>query len=878
MRPRRRSARALIAVSVLVASAAAADGPTKKQIACMLALNTTGARVAAASAAAATRCVRDACHGRLASEETVDQCLAADRGGAVARAEQRTVALAGRKCKTPPPFGPQNAQEVNDGFAASLRLPAVFGPQLADVLRTTASDRAVAGCQIAVAKGLALVTLVQVAEYNRCKQFKLRHRAMSALALQTCVGVDTGRLARARNTAQALVSRRCAGVALATAAPGECAASTPAEFFACVGQQAYCGACNALNAADHVGKACHQFTDGIATPYCGDRPVTSQSVARQWDEETLAAIRRDNPRPPVHARNLFHVSAAMYDAWAAYDATAKPYLTHEHATSTDPERDRGIAISFAAYRVLSERYSADLALGAEASQVSFDTRMNALGLDKTFTDTTGSGPAALGNRIAAAVIAFGKSDGSGEDGNYADPTYHPVNKPLIVKNLGIDLVDPQDLSYHLAPNHWQPLALDQMIGQNGVPLPGKIQTFVGSQWGDVAPFALTRANPSDLYLDPGPQPQLTGLGDTTDLDFKGQVKDVIEKSSQLTPDDPTMIDISPASNGNNPLGTNAGHGYTVNPVTGQPYTPQLVKRGDFGRVIAEYWADGPTSETPPGHWNVLANSVADSPGFQRLLGGRAPLLNALEWDVKMYFAVNGAVHDAAIACWGAKRTYDGVRPITMIRYMGTKGQSSDSGQPSFDSMGLPLPTMPEDSDVIEVITTASSVEGERHANLVTPEAGGHVGDMAVIAWPGGPADPKTQHSGTRWILAKAWVPYQRATFVTPAFPGYYSGHSTFSRSAAEVLTLMTGSEYFPGGRSEFAVHQNAFLQFEIGPSQDVRLQWARYFDAADQAGQSRLWGGIHVEADDFIGRTRGHDIGIAAFNKAVTYFDGSAAP
>ncbi|TMB59417.1 MAG: hypothetical protein E6J56_00320, partial [Deltaproteobacteria bacterium] len=88
--------------------------------------------------------------------------------------------------------------------------------------------------------------------------------------------------------------------------------------------------------------------------------MTNQSVARQWDEETLAAIRRDNPRPPVHARNLFHVSVAMYDAWAAYDATAKPYLTHEHVTSSDVERDRAIAISFAAYRVLSERYSSAL--------------------------------------------------------------------------------------------------------------------------------------------------------------------------------------------------------------------------------------------------------------------------------------------------------------------------------------------------------------------------------------------------------------------------------------------------------------------------------------------------------------------------------------
>src|SRR5438128_10259036 len=163
--------------------------------------------------------------------------------------------------------------------------------------------------------------------------------------------------------------------------------------------------------------------------------------------------------------------------------------------------------------------------------------MNVLGFDKTFTDTTGSSPAALGNRIAAAVIDFGKTDGSNEDGNYADPTYRPVNQPLIVKVPDIDFATVVD------PNRWQPLALDQMIGQNGVPLPGKIQTSVGSQWGEVTPFALTRANPTDLYLDPGPQPQ---LGGSRDADFKTQVMEVIEKSSRLTPDDPTMIDISPA--------------------------------------------------------------------------------------------------------------------------------------------------------------------------------------------------------------------------------------------------------------------------------------------------------------------------------------------
>ena len=91
-----------------------------------------------------------------------------------------------------------------------------------------------------------------------------------------------------------------------------------------------------------------------------------------------------------------------------------------------------------------------------------------------------------------------------------------------------------------------------------------------------------------------------------------------------------------------------------------------------------------------------------------------------------------------------------------------------------------------------------------------------------------------------------------------------------------MLTRLTGNDYFPGGLAEFVMPRNTFLQFELGPSEDVRLQWARYFDAADQAGQSRLWGGIHVQEDDFTGRTRGDLIGIAASDKALTYFNGTA--
>ena len=145
----------------------------------------------------------------------------------------------------------------------------------------------------------------------------------------------------------------------------------------------------------------------------------------------------------------------------------------------------------------------------------------------------------------------------------------------------------------------------------------------------------------------------------------------------------------------------------------------------------------------------------------------------------------------------------------------------------------------------------------------------------------GPAIPRipiTQTSGVAWILAVNWVPYQAPTFVTPSFAGYFSGHSTFSRAAAEVLAGFTGSEYFPGGLGAWTVKAGS-LKFEAGPSQDVVLEWATYFDAADQAGVSRLYGGIHVSADDLTGRRVGSQCGQAAWALARTYFspEGGAA-
>jgi hypothetical protein len=91
-------------------------------------------------------------------------------------------------------------------------------------------------------------------------------------------------------------------------------------------------------------------------------------------------------------------------------------------------------------------------------------------------------------------------------------------------------------------------------------------------------------------------------------------------------------------------------GYPTNPKTGKPYESQIVKRGDYTRAIAEFWADGPKSETPPGHWFTILNAVSDTMSEKRW-EGNGPILNNLEWDIKSYFTLGGGLHDAAIAAW-----------------------------------------------------------------------------------------------------------------------------------------------------------------------------------------------------------------------------------
>lgn len=554
----------------------------------------------------------------------------------------------------------------------------------------------------------------------------------------------------------------------------------------------------------------------------------------------------------------------MWDAWAAYDPVAVGYLHNESgvAPGGDINSARHEAISYAAYRVLTFRYQNSV--NADATAMALDEQMASLEYDVNATTMIGDSPAAVGNRVAAAVLAFAASDASNELDDYSDPTYFTRNDPL-------PLEEPQFTRFSVSDvNRWQPLAFgDIAFTQNGIEAE-LVQTFLGSHWRDVRPFALHRDHVGDAYHDPGKPPRLDGSGGPVDLLFKANINEVLRFSSYLDPADGVVINISPRVWGNHPLGSNDGSGYGANPVTRKPYIDNMVKRGDYGRVLAEFWADGPDSETPPGHWNVIGNDITDHPSTQFRIGGEGPLVDELEWDVKRYFAMNASQHDAATAAWTIKRLYDYSRPITHCRYMASFGQSSDPGAPGSAEAASYFPTgLFLEPGLVEIVTSESSAAGGRHEHL-----SGYVGEIAVYAWGGEPADPTTEFSGAQWIRGKEWLPYQRDTFVTPAFAGYVSGHSCFSRAAAEVLTRFTNSPYFPGGIAEHVVPAGA-LAFELGPSEDVKLQWASYYDAADEAGISRIYGGIHVAPDDGPGRIIGSRCGIDAYELAKKYWDGS---
>jgi len=90
--------------------------------------------------------------------------------------------------------------------------------------------------------------------------------------------------------------------------------------------------------------------------------------------------------------------------------------------------------------------------------------------------------------------------------------------------------------------------------------------------------------------------------------------------------------------------------------------------------------------------------------------------------------------------------------------------------------------------------------------------------------------------------------------VTPPFPAYTSGHSTFSSSAAAVLAALYGDAY------PFTTHGDIIALPGLLP---------RSFDgfsaAAAEAGQSRIYGGIHWQFDNQVGLASGQALGEFVF-------------
>jgi uncharacterized protein DUF6851/vanadium-dependent haloperoxidase-like protein len=287
------------------------------------------------------------------------------------------------------------------------------------------------------------------------------------------------------------------------------------------------------------------------------------------------------------------------------------------------------------------------------------------------------------------------------------------------------------------PNRWQPLAVPD--GQGGT----TGQRFIAPQWGLVTPFALT----SGAQFRPASVPNLyPSAGYTT------QAQEAIDYSANLT---------------------------------------------DEQKSIVEYWADGPASELPPGHWALFAQWVANRDSHR------------IDDDVKMFFALTNALLDASIAVWDCKRVFDYVRPITAVRFL--------------------------------------------------------MAGREIRAW-GGP------YRGTQTILGEHWQAYQTGAVPTPAFPEFSSGHSAFSAAAAEVLRSFTGSDAF--GASVTIRAGSSGVEPGPVPASDITLSWSTFSEAADQAGMSRRYGGIHFREGDLQSRAMGRLVGAQAWTKAQKYFAG----
>jgi PAP2 superfamily len=184
--------------------------------------------------------------------------------------------------------------------------------------------------------------------------------------------------------------------------------------------------------------------------------------------------------------------------------------------------------------------------------------------------------------------------------------------------------------------------------------------------------------------------------------------------------------------------------------------------------------------------------------------------NSLDTDAKLFFMVGNAEMDASIASWWQKYKYDFWRPVTAIRYL-------YSGQ-------------------------------------------------QVKSWRG-------PGQGFHMVDGKDWMPYQALNVVTPNFPEYVSGHSTFTAAGASLLSLFNGGDTFGAGVK--IPQGSSAIEPGITPAADVTLSWPTFSDASNEAGWSRRYGGIHFYSGDMHGRAIGRQVAQYVYSKAQSYIKGS---
>jgi len=466
--------------------------------------------------------------------------------------------------------------------------------------------------------------------------------------------------------------------------------------------------------------------------------AVSASVVSDWNKVALAEVRLAKQGPPIVARSLAIAHTCMYDAWASYNDKALGAVVGDTLRRPVAQRNaanRTEAISYAAYGCLRNVFP--------AGETRLRAALTAMGYNPDNQSVDPSTPAGLGNSVALAVIASRRHDGSNQYGDLAPGAYKDYTG-YAAQNAPLPYCTPQLLA--CAPlvtqdeYKWQPLYNEM----------GVLQSFIAPHWDKVRPFAMASADQFD--------------------------------------DLPSLKSV-PSIQRDNPV-----H-YKINVDLVLKYSRELTQER---KLIVEYWADGPSSEFPPGHWGIFAQFVSERDN------------HSIGRDAKMFFAMHNASFDAGIAAWHLKRKFEGVRPITAVRFF-KQGQS-------------------------------------------------------ILAW-GGPGRPIEAIQGEKWIA------YNPGSNPTPAFPGYVSGHSTFSSASATVLQLFTGSDKF--GYKE-TIPAN-FGRVEPGvPAVPTVISYKKFSDAVYDAGMSRLYGGIHFKDDNTAGQLIGNAVGQLVYAKAKTLFNGSS--